>query len=205
MANLNFPANPRNREIYPYPPVPGVNTFVYNEERNIWNRLTIPIIEESPGNVVIISEDAPTQRENTQTLAEGDLWYIPSSEELKVYSRENWATTSFSIDKINAVSTKKIIDLGASFVIDCSLGNYFIKNLTVNTDFVFTNAPEGVAYEFTLRVTHGNNIIIWPDNVSWSENEGAPILIPFRDSLFFFLTEDGGKNWKGYYSINYPY
>lgn len=235
MANLNFPANPRNREIYPYPPVPGVNTFVYNEERNIWNRLTIPTIAELPGNVVIISEDAPTQRENTQTLAEGDLWYIPSSEELKVYSGGNWAdfsyaqldspnfigsptsptqsltdssdniaTTRFTTEKINSVSTREIIDLGEEVVIDCSLGNYFIKNTTTNTDFVFTNAPSGVAYAFVLRVTHGNSTITWPTSVSWSEDDGAPVLAPSKDNLFLFITEDGGINWKGSYVINYP-
>lgn len=232
MANLNFPANPRDRQIYPYPPEPGVNTFVYNEERGVWNRITIK--SELPGSVILVSDDEPTRRDDTQVLFNGDLWYAPSSEEVKIYNNGAWitfsfapinspsftgtptapspgitdssdriATTHFITEKINSVSTRQIIDLGNEFAVDCSLGNYFIKNTTEDIEFVFINAPPDVAYAFVLRVTLGAHTVTWPPNVSWSEDDGAPILVANKDNLFLFITENGGTSWKGSYVINY--
>lgn len=86
--------------------------------------------------------------------------------------------------------------------IDCSLGNYFTKTISTNSTFTFSNAPFGVAYSFTLELTHTSGIVTWPASVGWAEGT-APSLTTGKTHIFVFITDDGGTSWKGTSLVNY--
>lgn len=80
--------------------------------------------------------------------------------------------------------------------INCSLGNYFIKTISTNSTFTFSNVPASRAYSFTLEIAHTSGSVTWPASVSWSYDL-PPILTGGRSSLFMFVTDDGGARWRG--------
>lgn len=86
--------------------------------------------------------------------------------------------------------------------IDCSLTNYFIKTISANTTFTFTNVPASRAYSFTLELTHTSGTVTWPTEVKWP-SDTAPTLTAGRTHLFMFVTDDGGVRWRGAALINY--
>jgi len=91
----------------------------------------------------------------------------------------------------------------AALDIDCSLGNYFVKTIEVQSTFTFSNVPTSRAYSFTLEVIQNGGIgIIWPVSVTWPNNT-APTLTTSRTHLFMFVTDDGGTRWRGSSLINY--
>jgi hypothetical protein len=86
--------------------------------------------------------------------------------------------------------------------IDCRNSSYFTKTVAGDTTFTFTNAPSGVAYAFTLEVTHSSGVITWPASVKWSQNS-APALSVSRVHLFTFVTDDAGTSWRGSFLANF--
>jgi hypothetical protein len=105
------------------------------------------------------------------------------------------ATTAFVQTQIAAPFTRTITAIGA-LNIDCSLGNYFTKTISSNSTFTFSNVPSGVAYAFTLEVTHSGGTITWPTSVKWS-GDIAPSLTTSKRHMFVFVTSDGGTRWRG--------
>jgi outer membrane protein assembly factor BamB len=91
----------------------------------------------------------------------------------------------------------------AALDIDCSLGNYFIKTISSDSTFTFSNPPPSeIAYAFTLRLTHTSGNITWPASVKWKSNL-APTLTTGKIHLFIFVTDDGGANWWGNALVDY--
>jgi hypothetical protein len=90
----------------------------------------------------------------------------------------------------------------AALDINCSTGNYFTKTVTVNSTFTFSNVPTGVAYGFTLKLTHTSGIVNWPNTVTWPANN-APGLTAGKTHLFVFVTDNGGTRWQGAALIDY--
>ena len=90
----------------------------------------------------------------------------------------------------------------AALNIDCSLGGYFTKTIAGNSTFTFSNAPAGLAYAFTLELTHTSGTVAWPASVRWP-NGAAPALTTGKVHLFMFLTDDGGATWRAASCVNY--
>ena len=86
--------------------------------------------------------------------------------------------------------------------IDCSVGNYFTKAVSTSGTFTFTNAPTGVAYAFTLEITHSSGSITWPSTVAWA-NGVPPSLTAGKAHLFVFVTDDAGARWRGVANTNF--
>lgn len=86
--------------------------------------------------------------------------------------------------------------------IDCGLSNYFTKTIAANSTFTFSNVPSGVAYSFTLELTHTSGTVTWPTGVVWSGGT-APSLIAGKTHLFMFVTDDGGTTWHAASLPNY--
>lgn len=86
--------------------------------------------------------------------------------------------------------------------VDCSASNYFTKTIAANSTFTFSNVPSGVAYSFTLELTHTSGTVTWPTSVNWSGGT-APSLTTGKTHLFMFVTDDGGTVWHAAALPNY--
>lgn len=111
------------------------------------------------------------------------------------------ATTAFVKSAVDAPFSRAVTAV-AALDIDCSLSNYFTKTINGNSTFTFSNAPAGVAYAFTLEVTHTSGTITWPASVKWP-SDTAPILTTGTTHLFVFVTDDGGTRWRGAALVDY--
>jgi hypothetical protein len=88
----------------------------------------------------------------------------------------------------------------AATAINCSLGNYFTKTITVTTNWTFTNVPS-TAFGFILVLTNGGSqAVTWPAAVKWP-NAVIPTLTVSGVDVLTFLTDDGGTTWRGVMSM----
>lgn len=91
----------------------------------------------------------------------------------------------------------------AALDINCSTGNYFTKTIAGASTFTFSNPPaSGLAYSFSLELTHTSGTITWPASVKWS-GDVAPTLTTGKTHIFVFVTDDGGTRWRGSFLPNY--
>ena len=90
----------------------------------------------------------------------------------------------------------------AALDINCSLSNYFTKTIAANSTFTFSNVPTGVAYSFTLELTHTSGTVTWPTSVKWA-GDTTPTLTSGKTHLFMFVTDDGGTRWRGSALLNF--
>jgi len=97
--------------------------------------------------------------------------------------------------------TSKITEV-AALNVDCSLGKYFTKTVSTNSEFTFSNVPSSVAYAMTVRVNHQSGTITFPSGVRWV-NDVAPTMTAGKIHLFMFLTENGGTTWRAAALTNY--
>jgi hypothetical protein len=112
------------------------------------------------------------------------------------------ATTAFVQTQINSRFTRAVTAVGA-LDIDCSQGNYFTKTINGNSTFTFSNPPaSGIAYGFTLELTHTSGTVTWPASVQWPTGT-APTLTTGKTHLFVFVTDDGGTRWRGAALVDY--
>lgn len=98
--------------------------------------------------------------------------------------------------------TSGIVDMAAGSGIDCSLGNYYIKTVTANTTFSFSNVPSGAAYGCTLLVTHTSGSLTFPASVKFL-GDATPTLTTGKKHLFTFVTDNGGTSWRASVNSNY--
>lgn len=85
----------------------------------------------------------------------------------------------------------------AETALDCSQATCFIKTVTANTSFTFTNVPEDAACCVTLILKNGGNYTVqWPSGVKWTEN-ATPILTSNGTDVLTFITGTGGNVWYG--------
>ena len=94
------------------------------------------------------------------------------------------------------------IDSTASATLDLTSANHFKRTVNSSITFVFSNAPSGQVFGFTLVVTHTSGTITWPASVVWPEG-APPSLNTGKVHRFTFLTDDGGTTWAGSYLANY--
>jgi hypothetical protein len=134
----------------------------------------------------------PATRPNATARQVGDLYLNTTEGQIKVWNGTVWKGVFYPVAFAVPASA-----------VDCRNGSYFTKTVAGNTTFTFTNAPTGLAYAFTLRVTHSSGTITWPASVKWPGN-AAPSLTTSRIHLFTFVTEDAGTSWYGSYLANYP-
>ncbi len=96
-----------------------------------------------------------------------------------------------------------LVDRTASATINCANANYFTRTVSAGTTFVFSNAPSGQVYSFTLEIDHTAGTITWPAGVYWPYGISAPSLTAGKKHLFVFTTTDGGATWHGAILPNY--
>lgn len=93
-----------------------------------------------------------------------------------------------------------------SWDIDCSAGNYFVRSMTGNTTFVFSNPPaSGTAYSFVLELDLSSAVtsITWPTSVKWPGDTTPTFTVGNKTHLFFFVTDNGGTRWRGAALLDY--
>lgn len=134
----------------------------------------------------------PTTRPNGTARQVGDLYLNTTEGQIDFWNGTVWRGLYYPVPFAVPASA-----------IDCRNGSYFTRTVSANTTFTFTNAPSGVAYAFTFRVTHTSGTITWPASVKWPGN-ATPSLTTSRIHLFTFVTEDAGTSWYGSYLANYP-
>ena len=92
---------------------------------------------------------------------------------------------------------KQTAETVAALDINLSLGNYFIKTISGNSTFTFSNPPtSGTVGSFTLELTHTSGTVTWPASVKWPADT-APTLTTGKTHLFVFVTDDGGTRYRG--------
>jgi hypothetical protein len=101
--------------------------------------------------------------------------------------------------------TAVYVTAGATYTIDCEVGNAFRIQLGAsNLAVTFTNPPGTLqAFVFSVNTIQSTTArtITWPTTVRWS-NGVAPILTSTAaaSDVFTFITVDGGANWLGFIS-----
>lgn len=103
---------------------------------------------------------------------------------------------------VKTINTSIVSLFPSQETIDCSLGSYFIQNVSSNKNYTFINVPNSVVYGLILEIFHSAGTIIWPSSVKWP-NDVAPILSVGKTHIFVFLTDDGGSRWRGSSLVNY--
>jgi hypothetical protein len=88
--------------------------------------------------------------------------------------------------------------------VDCSLSNFFVKNLNSATTISFTNVPAtGTCYSCTLRITLGaSGAVTFPAAVRWP-NATTPTFAVSKTHLVMMVTIDGGTIWNATSITNY--
>jgi len=127
---------------------------------------------------------------------------------LKKTSTNTWAldTSISSVDAVGGVGT--LIKLNAvaetqgtisSGTIDLTTGNYFAENISANTTYVFSKPPvSGTPYSFILKL-YGTAAatITWPTSIKWKDSAAPNSPAVNTNSLYVFITSDGGTTWYG--------
>lgn len=88
--------------------------------------------------------------------------------------------------------------------IDVSHATAFSHMVEEDTEFTFSGVPQDKAACFSLLLNNaGGYNIAWPNNVKWCGGE-EPEIEPYTDSIFTFMTFNGGQTWYGTKSIEAP-
>lgn len=119
------------------------------------------------------------------------------------------ATTTFydkevvrPLFKDYALVNNALASVSASVSIDLTLGNYISAYVAGSTSFLFVNPPASpAAGGFILELTNGGaHTVVWPSTVNWSEGI-VPVLTPGGVDILTFLTDNGGTDWYGVFSL----
>ena len=115
---------------------------------------------------------------------------------------KTWYWTGSSWSASNNIFASPTIAV-AALDINCSSSNYFTKTIAANSTFTFSNVPAtGVAYSFTLELTHTSGTVTWPASVKWA-GDTTPLLTTGKTHLFMFVTDDGGTRWRASSLLNF--
>ena len=80
---------------------------------------------------------------------------------------------------------------------DLSRAAGFLKTVTANTTFSFSNVPSNAICCITVILTNGGNYAVtWPSSVKWTGNT-TPVLTQNGKDVLTFITMDGGTTWFG--------
>jgi hypothetical protein len=183
------------------------NTTVIDDSRNITNigTATVGTANITTGNINTANITTSTTTTSTSTTGNITTANITTGNitTANVSTAANLSGTTTMTGTIRTLGSQgsSIIPV-AAVNIDCSLGNYFTKTIAADTAFTFSNIPTGVAYAFTLKLTHTSGNATWPASVKWPVS-GPPIQDANRTSLLMFITDDGGARWRGVAIPNY--
>jgi hypothetical protein len=96
---------------------------------------------------------------------------------------------------VNFTSRQQMIDIevtGSS--VDCSLGNFFWKNVNGNVTFTFDNVPSGY-FQFILHINYTSGTINLP-TITWINGTTAPTFGAGSFAIPLY-TYNGGVTWYG--------
>jgi hypothetical protein len=99
--------------------------------------------------------------------------------------------------------TATISTVSGTTSLNLTTGNVFVRTITGNTTFTFTNPPSsGNAGSLTLILKQnavGGHAVTWPVSVEWAGGT-APVLTttPNAVDVLTFATVDGGATWYGF-------
>lgn len=192
MATINFPTSPALNDPY------TINGRTWAWNGSSWINTTSGYVG-SQGNIGFTGSIGYTGSASTvigYTGSAGANGYTGSS------GYTGSASTAAGYTGSKGGADLAINDMTTGTAVNCSLGNYFIKSISGNTTFTFTNVPTSIAYSFTLELTHTSGTVTWPSTVRWPDN-AAPTLTTGRTHIFVFLTDDSGTIWRAAYNTNY--
>jgi hypothetical protein len=182
---------------------------------NVLNTLTRGV--GGSGAVAHAANAVVTQLTNAEMLVQSNITWNSGSEVLAVGAGDR---TRFYVDTVSAQSLTNKTMLGtyvngqylsntvaiSGTAIDCSLGNYFTKDITTATTFSFSSVPSQV-YSMTVEVgTDSGGLPTWPASVYWPDGIDPSTLITTtgpKVNLFMFVTNDSGSTWHGAGLVNY--
>ena len=78
--------------------------------------------------------------------------------------------------------------------IDCSLGNFFYKNVSGNVTFTDSNVPPTGLYSFSLQINYTSGIVGFFVDV-WVDGTAPPTLSGGQTYIIPHWTFDGGTTW----------
>lgn len=119
------------------------------------------------------------------------------------------ATTTFydkevvrPLFKDYALIHNALASVSASVSIDLTLGNYISAYVAGSTTFLFVNPPASPnAGGFILELTNGGaHTVVWPTAVNWSQGV-VPALTPGGVDILTFISDNGGTDWYGVFSL----
>ncbi len=151
--------------------------------------------------------DTDTTYSNATTSADG---LMSSSDKSKLDGIATGATVGVPASGGNFTGTVDFdsnvtqeVQTVSALNIDCSTGNYFTKTISANSTFTVSNVPSsGMAYSFTLELTHTSGTVTWWSSLKWP-GDTAPTLTAGKTHLFVFVTDDGGTRWRGASLVDY--
>ena len=95
------------------------------------------------------------------------------------------------------------VDISSGSTLDWNAGTCFVRAITGNITFAFTNVPTGGrAQSITFRFYYVSGIITWPAGILWANGAAPSGLLAERHNLVVFTTDDGASI-LGSYSLNH--
>ncbi len=149
---------------------------------------------------VKITNTEPTSS-NSSALDNESLIFCETSTQSQGIQTPVYTTGDQTIDGVKRFASGlygNVVTLASNVsAMDVTLATCFIKTVTANTTFSFTNVPSGVICCITLQVINGGNYTVtWPSSVKWTGNT-APDLTRNGKDVLTFVTMDGGTTWFG--------
>jgi hypothetical protein len=98
-------------------------------------------------------------------------------------------------DRYSVVST-----VDTPNTINCLVGNYFTRNVTVSETITFINPPpSGNVYALTIKLANaGSYTITWANSPKWPSGTAPTLSGGYGNTdILVFFTDDGGANWRG--------
>lgn len=154
-------------------------------------------IKDSSGTLKEVlpkSYNVITEYEGATDISSGIAGLVPvafSSQKDKFLRGDgNWSNSTTTI-------FKKVVTLTGN-EIDLNLGGIFVKTVTENISFNFSNAPTtGFGVHFTLVLINGGSYTVtFPTSVQWNNSE-IPHLATDGTDILSFMTYDSGTTWFG--------
>jgi hypothetical protein len=188
MAEIQFPLNPANNDVY------SVNGRYWRWDGVSWNS----IIDTNYGNF-LYNNDGVISTSNTLSVA-NSLVNVSGGLVVTGPTSSNGLVSILSGIKIDGQTSSKVTAVSAN-TIDLNEGNYFTKTITANTTFVFSNPHPSRAVGFVLTLTNGGSAnVSWPTGTKWPGGT-PPTLTAAGVDMLSFISDDGGTIWRGVVSM----
>lgn len=154
--------------------------------------------EDAPESSYLSSEP---DSEDIASLANGSIVFCENESETAYVPEPVYTTGNQTVNGIKKFSAGfyegvKILASNES-TFDCNQSNCFVKSITEDTVFNFSNVPADTACTIKIVLTNGGSFnVSWPGTVKWSNNASPSLNANGTDILVFF-TYNGGNTWYG--------